>query len=231
MPRLWSGCEGSKLLCCPQSEAQVLQAMDAKSLVKSGYDTIAAQYTGSRKEDTEDVRLLHELMERLPEGAKVLDAGCGSGIPIARLLSQRFNVTGVDFSETQVRLACQAVPQAQFICQDMTKLAFPAAAFDAICSYYAIIHVPRKEHQRLLLNFYRMLKPDGLALLCMGAGDLPEDAEEDWFGTRMYWSHYDGETNVKMLKECGFNIVFAKSVADSLSESAHLFILAQKPRG
>src|SRR4051812_24743927 len=189
MRRLWSDCEGSKLLCCAQGEAQVLQAMDAKSLVKSGYDTIAAQYTGSRKEDTDDVRLLHELMERLPDGAKVLDAGCGSGIPIAKLLSRRFNVAGVDFSETQVRLARQAVPQAQFICQDMTELAFPAATFDAICSYYAIIHVPREEHQRLLLNFYRMLKPNGFALLCLGAGDLLEGTEEDWFGARMYWNH------------------------------------------
>lgn len=207
------------------------QAMSGKSLVKSGYDIIAAQYTGSRNEDTDDVRLLHELLERLPKGAKVLDAGCGSGVPIAKLLSQRFNVTGVDFSETQIELARQAVPQAQFICQDITELTFPDASFDVICSYYAIIHVPREEHQRLLLNFYRVLKPNGFALLCMGAGDLPGDTEEDWFGTRMYWSHYDGETNVKMLRECGFSIVFAKSVADSLSESVHLFVLAQKPSG
>jgi 2-polyprenyl-3-methyl-5-hydroxy-6-metoxy-1,4-benzoquinol methylase len=96
--------------------------MNAKSLVKSGYDIIAAQYTGSRNEGTDDVHLLHQFMERLPEGAKVLDAGCGSGVPIAKLLSQRFNVTGVDFSETQIELARRAVPQARFICQDMTAL-------------------------------------------------------------------------------------------------------------
>lgn len=175
--------------------------------------------------------VLHELMKRLPEGVKVLDADCGSDVPIAKLLSQCFNVAGVDFSETQIGPARQAVPQAQFICQDITELAFPAASFDAICSYYAIIHVPREEHQRLLLNFYRMLKPNGFALLWMGAGDLLEDPEEDWFGTHMYWSHYDGEMNVKMLRKCGFDLVFAKSEADSLSESTHLFILAKKSDG
>lgn len=205
--------------------------MDAKDIVKSSYDVIAAQYVAVRNEETEDVQLLQELMARLPEGAKILDAGCGAGVPIAKLLSQRFNVIGVDFSETQIELARQAVPQARFICQDMTELAFPDASFGAICSYYAIIHVPRKEHRRLLLNFHRMLKPSGFALLCMGAGDLPGDTEEDWFGARMYWSHYDGETNVRMLRECGFNVVFAKSVADSLSEGVHLFILLQKPGG
>lgn len=204
--------------------------MNAKSIVKSSYNAIAAQYLATRcHEDAANVRLLQELLTRLPEGAKVLDAGCGAGVPITKLLSQHFDVTGVDFSETQIELAHQAVPHAWFICQDMTKLAFPDASFDAVCSYYAIIHVPRQEHRRLLLNFYRMLKPNGFALLFMGAGDLPGDTEEDWFGARMYWSHYDGETNVKMLRECGFNIVFSRSVADNLSESVHLFILAQKP--
>ena len=205
--------------------------MDSRTIVKTGYDTVAIRYATLRSKDSDDVRLLRELIDRLPEGAKLLDVGCGSGVPLTKLLSQHFDVTGVDFSETQIRLARRLVPQAQFICQDMAELAFPAASFDAICSYYAVIHIPREEHQRLLLNFYRMLKPTGFALLCMGAGDLPGDTEEDWFGTRMYWSHYDGETNMKMLRKCGFNIVFAKSVADSLSASVHLFILAQKPRG
>ncbi len=173
--------------------------MDTKILVKTGYDAVAVQYATLRSKNSDDVRLLQELIDRLPEGAKVLDVGCGSGVPITRLLNQHFEVTGIDLSETQIELARQAVPQARFICQDMTELAFPDTSFDAICSYYAIIHIPREEHRQLLLNFHRMLKPNGLALLCMGAGDLPGDTEEDWFGVRMYWSHYDGGTNMKML--------------------------------
>src|SRR5437868_3117830 len=101
--------------------------MDSRTIVKTGYDAVAARYATARSKDSDDVRLLQELIDRLPEGAKLLDVGCGSGVPITKLLSEHFDVTGVDFSETQIGLARRLVPQAQFICQDMAELAFPAA--------------------------------------------------------------------------------------------------------
>ena len=203
--------------------------MNFKKTVKEGYNAIADRYLAERTRDSEDVRLLDDFMERLPPNAKVLDAGCGAGIPISQMLSEHFDVTGVDFSEAQIELAKKHVPNANFICQDMTKLDFAENTFDGICSYYAIIHIPREEHQPLLTNFYRMLKPGGFALLCLGAEHLIDDIEENYLGTRMYWSHYDTETYLKMLKDCGFSVIWSKRVADETCEGAgHLFILAQK---
>ena len=203
--------------------------MDFKKTVKDGYNTIADRYLAERTQDSADVSLLHEFMGRLPENASVLDAGCGAGIPISRMLSERFQVTGVDFSEAQVELARKNVPQARFLCEDMTKLGFPDNTFDGITSYYAIIHIPREEHQALLENFHRMLKPGGSALLCLGAENLIDDIDENYLGTRMYWSHYDTETYLKMLKDCGFTILWSKYVSDETCEGAgHLFVLAQK---
>ncbi len=203
--------------------------MDSKEIVKAGYNAIAAEYLATRTEDSEDVQLLQELVQRLPEGAKVLDASRGAGVPVTRFLSRFFEVTGVDFAQVQIRFARQSVPQAQFVCQDMTELSFPDHSFDAICFYYAIIHIPRQEHRRLLLNFHRMLRPPGLVLLCMGAGDLTDEIDENYLGTRMCWSHYDADTNIEMLKECGFNVIWSKIVTDSTDPgSAHLFVLAQK---
>ena len=202
-----------------------------KKIVREGYDAIAEKYQAARNEShPDDIELLHELIQRLPKGAKVLDAGCGAGVPVTRILNQSFKVVGVDFSEEQVRLAREQVPQAQFICQDMTELDFPDDSFDAICSYYAIIHIPREEHRGLLPSFYRMLKMSGLVLLCMGAGDLPEDIEEDCFGARMYWSHFDAETNLKMLEDCGFDVIWSRTITEQLAFGGgrHLFVLAQK---
>jgi ubiquinone/menaquinone biosynthesis C-methylase UbiE len=203
--------------------------MDFKKTVKESYNAIASRYLAERTRDSEDVRLLKEFSERLPDDAKVLDAGCGAGIPISQMLSERFQVTGVDFSEAQVDLAKKNVPKAQFLCEDMTKLDFAEATFDGITSYYAIIHIPREEHQKLLANFYRILKPGGLALLCLGAEHLIDDVDENYLGTRMYWSHYDTETYLNMLKDCGFSITWSKHVADATCEGAgHLFVMAQK---
>jgi len=202
--------------------------MDDKLIVRNGYNAIAARYLTTRSEESEDVQLLQELVERLPKGAKVLDAGCGAGVPVTIYLSRFFDVTGIDFSDEQIRMARQLVQEAHFLCSDMTQLAFADNSFDAICSYYAIIHIPRQEHRALLLNFRRMLKPSGLMLLCLGADDLGKDYH-DYLGVRMYWSHYDAETNLSMVKECGFDIIWSKVVADSTSPGAsHLFVLAQK---
>jgi ubiquinone/menaquinone biosynthesis C-methylase UbiE len=203
--------------------------MDSKKTVKDGYNAIADRYLAERTRDSEDVGLLRDFIYRLPVNAKVLDAGCGAGIPVSQMLSERFQVTGVDFSEAQIELARKHVPNGSFICQDMTKSDFPDESFEGIVSYYAIIHIPREEHQPLLANFYRMLKAGGFALLCLGAEHLIDDFDENYLGTRMYWSHYDAETYLKMLKECGFSIIWSKRVADAICEGAgHLFVLIQK---
>lgn len=207
------------------------RSMDFKKTVRDGYNAIANRYLAGRTRDSADVRLLDEFIERLPAHAQVLDAGCGAGVPISRMLSEHFHVTGVDFSGAQIELARQNVPQGTFLCEDMTRLDFPDNTFDGITSYYAIIHVPRQEHQALLANFHRMLKPGGLALLCLGAEHLIDDVDEDFFGARMYWSHYDKETYLDMLKELRFKTIWSKLVADGSCEGAsHLFVLARKQK-
>ena len=205
--------------------------VEHKKIVREGYNAIAGEYLTARNEShSNDVELLHELIQRLPKGAKVLDAGCGAGVPVTRTLSQPFEVVGVDLSEEQIGLARELVPEAEFICQDMTELDFPDGSFDAICSYYAIIHIPREEHRNLLQNFHRMLKPGGLVLLSMGFSDSAVDIEEDFFGARMYWSHFDVETNLKMMEECGFCVIWSDLVVEQLAFGGgrHPFVLAQK---
>ncbi len=158
----------------------------------------------------------------------MFDAGCGSGYPVTQVLGRSFRVTGLDFAKEQVLMAKGTVPGAEFILGDIADLPVRDCVFDAICSYYAIIHVPRSEHSKLLRDFHRILKPGGLALLCMGAGDLPEDVD-DWYGTQMYWSHYDKKTNLSMMKEGGFDILWFKIVDDPIdTHASHLFVLAQK---
>lgn len=206
--------------------------MNGKRIVQDGYDVLAEAYLRVRSTDSEDVRLLDELSARLPDGARVLDAGCGAGVPVTRILSDRFRVVGVDISERQVALARQNVPNAEFIQTDLVTLDLPAASFDAIVSYYAIIHVPRQEHPELLANFYRMLAPGGLLLVSMGAGDNPDGTEDNWLdgGAPMYWSHYGREDNLRMTANVGFEIVWERLVTeeDEFGGGTHLFVLAQR---
>ncbi|MDY6875749.1 MAG: class I SAM-dependent methyltransferase [Chloroflexota bacterium] len=201
---------------------------DWKQVVRAGYNSITQEYLKLRSETSADVTLLDDLLEQLPMGARVLDAGCGAGVPVTWVLGQRCNVIGLDLAEAQLRLARQLVQGVCLVCQDMTHLGFPDDTFDAICSYYAIIHVPRTEHRRLLLEFHRVLRPGSLMLVCMGLGDLENDVA-DYCGSPMYWSHYDGKTNLGLIQRCGFEVIWSRPVRDATDrDAAHLFALARK---
>lgn len=196
--------------------------------MKAGYNKIASEYSAIRKGDSEDVLLLRQLVDRLPRNAFVLDAGCGSGYPVTKFLDQFFHVTGVDFSLNQLQLAKQKVPRADLVCAEIANLPFRGDAFDAVCSYYAIIHIPRNEHERVLASFLSILRPGGLALLCMGAGDLPIDTSS-YHGAPMFWSHFGRDTNLEMIRDAGLRVLWADTIIDPTdTRSAHLFVLAQK---
>ncbi|HLJ68652.1 MAG TPA: methyltransferase domain-containing protein [Chloroflexota bacterium] len=202
----------------------------SKEIVRTGYDAVADRYVATRRLHDKERSLLQDFAGRLPAGAAVLDTGCGAGVPVTQWLGQRFHVTGVDISEEQIRLARRLVPQATFRREDMTALDLPDGIFDGICSFYAVIHIPRNEHRPLLASFHRLLKDRGLLLICMGAGDLPDDVE-DFLGAPMYWSHYDAETNLRMTQEAGFEVLRSELVPDCLDPEGvanHLFLLAQK---
>ncbi len=207
-----------------------IKIMNKKKIVRDGYNRIASAYLKSRFRDSPDVSLLKDLSDRLPEGAFVLDAGCGAGIPITEILAGRFYVIGLDFSGTQLKLARRNVPNTNYLCGDLTVPVFRDCTFDAVCSYYAIIHVPRELHINIFKDFYRILKPGGYALLCLGADDLENDIDDDYNGAPMYWSHFDAETNLRLLSKCGFKIAWSKLIGDATSPGAeHLFSLIRKP--
>ena len=204
-----------------------------RAIVREGYERAAARYLADRTQDSADVRALSRLTEVLSPGALVLDAGCGAGLPIAaRLVAAGHRIVGVDFAVTQLALARQNVPDGAFVCQDLTALGLAPAAFDAVCSYYAIIHVPRENHADILAAFHRALRPGGYAFLCLGAADIDDDYDDDYFGVRMYWSHYDTPTNLALLRAAGFDVHWSQFVSDSLGDSppdaGHLFVLARK---
>jgi SAM-dependent methyltransferase len=204
---------------------------EKKAIVRDGYDAVSAAYTAAREPSEHELSFLRDLIGRLPEHARVLDVGCGGGAPLALQVSSSLDVTAVDISEQQLDSARSQAPQATFICADMTALDLPDESFDAIYSLYAVIHVPRDEHESLLRNFHRMLRRGGLLLLCSGAADLPDGIEE-YFGASMYWSHYDAAANLEMLSRCGFVVLRSELVRDTLDpqiESRHLFVLAVKP--
>ena len=207
--------------------------MDPKQIVADGYDKIAEQHEewASSVRVEERARYTAVLLETLPEGAEILELGCGSGVPTTRQLAEKLAVTGVDISAKQVELAQKQVPTAKFIHSDMIKLDFPDGSFDAVAAFYSMIHVPRQEQAELLCKIRSWLRPGGYLVATMGAHSSEAYFTDDFLGKPMYWSNFDSETNRRLVREAGFRIISAEEeTADEFGEPiTFLWIVARKP--
>lgn len=181
---------------------------DPKRIVAHGYDVIAQNYLKLIENMGPRVRekYLTIVEQTLPDGSLVLELGCGAGAPMTQRLVRHYRVIGLDISGEQLTLAVRNVPEADFVRADMTRLPFRETLFDAVIAFYSMTHVPRDEHVGLLKDIYRLLKPGGLLVATMGHGDCRDTVEADWLGAPMFFSHFDSETNVKLVEEADFNI-------------------------
>jgi 2-polyprenyl-3-methyl-5-hydroxy-6-metoxy-1,4-benzoquinol methylase len=114
-----------------------------KGIVEKSYDEMAEEYLKTK--DTSTLIFAKELEKHLEPDAKILDAGCGAGIPISKYLSKKFQVYGIDISSKQIELAKKLVPKATFKKADMLNPGFEPNTFDGIICLYALIHVDRKK--------------------------------------------------------------------------------------
>jgi ubiquinone/menaquinone biosynthesis C-methylase UbiE len=163
----------------------------------------------------------------LPINSKVLDVGCGAGVPVAKFLDERgFDVTGIDFSRNMLRLARKNVPKAKFFLRDMTKLKFAADSFDGLTAFYSIIHVPREKHFSLFRSFHRILRPQGVTLICLGPDEW--EANDKYHGVEMFWSHYDPKKSLQLLKKAGFEVLSDKILVRGGEK--HYWIIARNAK-
>ena len=211
----------------PVEKSRTMDALHRKLAVARGYEQIAAAYAAA-KEDSAAIQAWVDLLAAAtPAGGRLLDLGCGAAVPYTRSLAGRFAVTGIDVARAQLRLARANVPEGRFLQAEMSAVPFADGTFAAALSLYAIIHVPREEHHRVLREVHRVLRPAAVALLGLGRSDSPEDWDE-YHGVPMHWSHYDAAASRRMVEACGFTIERADLVADQ-DGGAHLFLLVRRP--
>jgi cyclopropane fatty-acyl-phospholipid synthase-like methyltransferase len=177
-------------------------------IVAEGYDELGEHFAEWRDRIVGDPRpwWTEQLTTRLVDGARVLELGCGSGVPDTQLLAERFRVTGVDISPEQIRRARASVPEAEFVEADFTASDFDPGSFDAIAAFYVFNHVPRDLLPGLFGRIRSWLVPGGYFLATFGTGDT-EAWVGKWLGTTMFFSSYPRETTSRLLVESGFELL------------------------
>ena len=206
-----------------------MDGIEHKKVVEEGYDRIGERYAQELGMTLQELRSrqVSYLMTALPCGSALLDLGCGAGTPTTKRLAEHFTVTGVDISQRQVERARRDVPEATFIRADMTSLRLSRCSFDAVTAFFSIFHVPRDEQPDLLRTIAAWLRANGMLFATMTARGKEVDFEDRWMGAPMFWSGYDSDTNKRIVREAGLEIVSVEETDDS--DGHFLWLMARKP--
>ena len=163
------------------------------------YDAQAAEYaklvTGEKREPA-----LESFMERLPNGARVLDWGCGPGNSAAKLRDAGFETVATDASAEMVKLAKQTYDL------DVRLESFDQLTsendYDGIWANFSLLHASRAEFPTYLAAAHKALKPGGAFHIGMKLG---EGEARDSIGR--FYVYYSLDGLKSLLSDAGFTVI------------------------
>lgn len=178
------------------------------------YETHAREYF--ERTVSADLSPIYEAFsKRVAPGAKVLDAGCGSGRDVKSLHSRGFDMMGIDASAALVKLARQYSGVA---CRKMRleNINF-VRRFDAIWACASLLHVPKAKLGSVLRRFRAALTEGGVlyASVQVGKGEMlaPDGRYFAYFGTDEF---------IEFLTKAGFNVETSWVSQDTLASQRSL---------
>ncbi|MFE2297801.1 class I SAM-dependent DNA methyltransferase [Streptomyces sp. NPDC059445] len=175
------------------------------------FDAIGDRYDEAFPHKEGQVTAGEWLVGSLAEGARVLDLGCGTGVPTARQMADAgFEVVGVDLSGGMVELASGYVPEGTFHQVDLADLRpggpRDLGRFDGVAAFFSLLMLPRAEIPLALRTVRHLLVPGGLFVLSMVEADVDNFAIP-FLGNTIRVSGYLREDLHKVVEEAGFEIV------------------------
>lgn len=203
--------------------------------VEAGYnantDTYLEFIKNSRQK--EQKRYLDLFIKTLKEKDRILDIGCGAGIPTTKKLTEKFEVTGIDISLEQIKLAKANTPLAKFEHRNVMKSDFEANSFNGIIAFYSLFHIPRDSHQDLFNKLNSWLLPSGFLLATFLANEHEslDIMDETMRNAPMFLSGSKPEETMELIRISGFEIIESELSTDiemDGSEDTFFWVFARK---
>ena len=185
----------------------------------STYDALAPRWDAWSSAIVPDVReeWARKIEQHATPGERVVELGCGTGVPVGRFLAARYEYTGIDASPGMVAQARAALPGANLLRADMHTVDFPPASLGAVIAFSSISHTPRDQHAALFAKIAAWIRLGGVFIGNLHSRDDPDSYEPTWLGAGpMRWSGFNGTTNIRLLTEAGFSVI--ESAAPDLLE-------------
>ena len=148
-----------------------------------------------------DIKGLYEhFIKYVPDGAKILDLGCGSGRDTKAFLDMGYEVDAIDGSEELARLASEYTG-IQVKCLNFNQLN-ESAVYDAVWACASLLHVTSQNLPNIMARIRRALKTSGVVYASFKHGDF-EGVRDGRYYTDMTSERFAEVLN----KTNGFSIV------------------------
>lgn len=177
------------------------------------FDAIGQHYDDAFPHKDGQLAAGRRLADALPPGSRILDVGCGTGLPTARRLADAgHSVLGIDLSSGMLDLARKNVPapNAEFRQLDVAALRAEGPGgvgqFDGIAAFFTLLMLPRSEIPYALRLLHGLLRPGGLLALSMVEADL-DDTGIPFLGHTIRVSGYLRDELRQVVRDAGFDIV------------------------
>jgi ubiquinone/menaquinone biosynthesis C-methylase UbiE len=182
------------------------------------YDDHAEQYAEAGAAYF-DINHITTFAKRLPNGATVLDAGCGAGRDADILSKQGLEVTGVDLSGGLLEVARKKFPEITFVQGNLLDLPFDDASFDGVWSNTSLLHLETAEDvKRALGEIYRVLKKPGLLHVVVKAqtgANKTAVVSDKLSGHDRFFQYFTVDELSQLLTAAGFNITHIKEYSET----------------
>ena len=116
----------------------------------------------------------------LPPGARVLDAGCGTGRVGIELARRGFDVVGVDSDASMLQVAREAAPDLDWRLADLVDLEDEAACDLVVAAGNVMIFVAPGTGPQVVRRLARALRPGGLLVCGWRTDELAVADYDDW---------------------------------------------------
>ncbi|WP_233772885.1 class I SAM-dependent methyltransferase [Achromobacter sp. AONIH1] len=171
------------------------------------YQEHARAFERQRSRDLFERGWLTRFLALLPASGKprVLDIGCGNGVPIDRhLIEQGCEIMGVDTSLPLLAGAQAAFPDHRWIAADMRRMPLNET-FHGLIAWHSLFHLRPEDQRPLFATFARLAAPG--APLMFTSGTTLGEAIGELEGQPLYHGSLDRQEYRDLLEANGFEVV------------------------
>ena len=116
----------------------------------AGWEAVAGQFAAIRSSVGSDI--VRRWSVHLPAGGAILDIGCGTGVSIARTLTEQgFELYGIDASPTLLEAFRRNIPDARAACEPVESSRFFDRRFDGVVAI-GLLFLLAGDRQRMVIR-------------------------------------------------------------------------------